>query len=85
MEEYPANNPGTFYFSRAVYKDSSSLPRFLELGILLPKAAADSIAERTRLENNLHVCYPESAAKGMDLAWWIGVFDNCPGTDDGHS
>ncbi len=36
MEEYAANNPGTFVFSRMIYEDESWVPVSLEYGALLP-------------------------------------------------
>ena len=34
MERYCAEQPGTFCFSRPIYTDGSSIPRWLEFGLL---------------------------------------------------
>lgn len=77
MEKYAADHPGTFYFSRPVYEGESTVPRFLELGILLKESHVDAVTSRIKHKESTFICRPASS-QGLALAWWIGVFDNQP-------
>lgn len=78
MERYPAEHPGTFHFTRAIYEAESPIPRYLELGVLLRRDEAERIANESREDRNLSLCFPKRSAGHLRLAWWIGVFDNKP-------
>lgn len=77
MEKYAADHPGTFYFSRPVYEGESTVPRFLELGILLKESDVSAVAKQIENKEIASICRPASS-QGLALAWLIGVFDNQP-------
>ncbi len=78
MERYIAEHPGLFHFSRAVYADETTIPRYLEIGVLLPKAQAEELASALAGYGGFYLCVPRSYRGGVELIWGIGIFDNQP-------
>lgn len=78
MERYIAEHPGLFHFSRAVYADDTTIPRYLEIGVLLPQAQAEELASALAGYEAFYLCVPRSYKGGVKLIWGIGVFDNQP-------
>jgi hypothetical protein len=78
MERYAAGHPGTFYFSRAIYDDATEILRYLELGVLLTREQARELGSVVGDYEGFNFCFPGSHPSGIELTWWVGVFDNRP-------
>lgn len=76
MERYVAAHPGIFFFSRPVYSDESWIPRYLEMGILVPRAWLEKLGH---LADEASIGSMMTTGTHPDFRWWLGVFNNeCP-------
>lgn len=78
MERYVASHPRTFYFSRPVYLDATSVPKYLEYGILMNGDELKTIQRETKNPLERLAIVKANPKHPTRIAILLGVFDNDP-------